>query len=811
MRISCNWLKRHVDLTDIDLVSLGRRFTMSVAELDEIEHVGSGLDRVVIGFVLDVQGLEGKKVRLTSVDCGVHGTLAIICGAPNVSAGQHVAIALPGQRLGDMTIEVADVAGITSHGMICSEKELGLSDESAGILVLNPAEFQGGLVLGTRLDAVLDVSDTIFVIDNKSLTHRPDCWGHRGIAREVAALIVRPLKPLDLDVPFTDAAPITITVEVPADCPRYCAVSLTGVSVAPSPLWLRLMLARTGMRAINNIIDATNFVMLDVGNPLHAFDARALAGGRIGVRRATAGEVFTTLDGTDRPLTADDVVITDGEKATALAGIMGGLHSEIRQDTTSLILEAANFDPARVRTTSQRLGLRTESSARFEKSLDPRLPLDAARSFCVLLKKLFPALEVRSALQDVAQFFAAPTIIETSFDYIRERLGYAVSSGHITQILENLDFTLENDGTEDVRITVPSYRATKDISIREDIVEEVGRVFGYDNIPPEAPSVVLTRPEANTRKRFERTTRHHLAIGAGLDEIQSYSFDDEMFVTRLGLAPGVREALKNPMSAEMPFMRRTIDSHLLMAIEKNARNFTDISIFEIGRVFIPSDAELPEQPTMLGVALAGAPAFIKSSDGSIDKSRTDASWFMRLKGVLGGLSLALERGALRLERGGVAHTWAHPARQAVIYCGDVAIGHLAEIHPLTIKHLDISQHGALAEINLDLWRSLPVVAKRYHPLPRFPAVYRDFAMVVERSVQASALEAAIRGAAPDLIEEVTFQSVFEGGGVPEGMKSLAWSVTLRRPERTLQEADIHQAEEAIWQKALRDVGARPRS
>ncbi len=791
-------------------MALGRRFTMSVAELDDIEEVGTGLDHVVIGYVQDVQALEGRKVRLTTVDCGEHGVRSIICGAANVAAGQFVAVALPGQRLGDLVIEVADVAGITSHGMICSERELGLSDEHAGILVLHAHEVPHGLVPGIRLDAAFPIRDTIFVIDNKSLTHRPDCWGHRGIAREVAALVERPLKSLDLHVPFTEAAPLTISVEDPTDCPRYCAVTLEGARVATSPMWLRLLLSRAGMRPINTIVDATNFVMLDLGNPLHAFDRRALASNRIGVRRAHAGETFTTLDGVVRALNTNDVVITDGTVPTALAGIMGGLDSEIRPDTTDVVLEAANFDPARVRMTAQRLGIRTESSARFEKSLDPRLPSDAAASFCVILRHLCPELRVTSRLQDVAAPFAAPTIIETSFDYIRQRLGHAIDDGRIAQILENLAFGLEATGDGGLRVTVPSYRATKDIGIPEDLVEEVGRVFGYDNIPPAAPSIVLSRPEPNTRKKFERAVRNYLSLSTGLDEIQSYSFDDESFRSRLGLGAPQREALRNPISQEMPFMRRTLDAHLLQAVERNARNLATIGIYEIGRVFLPAPAhELPAQPAMLGVAVAGPPAWVGEGD-AVDRTRTHAFWFMRLKGILEGLADHLERGPLRFERGGVEAAWAHPVRQARILAGEQVIGHIAEVHPLTLKHLDITQHAALAELDLDAWRALPARPRGYRPLPRFPAVYRDFAMVVERTVQASTLADAIRRAAPELIEDVAFQSVYEGPGVPEGQKSVAWSVTLRRPERTLQENDVRAAEEAIW-ASVTAAGATPRA
>ena len=814
MRVSCNWLNRHVDLSGVDLEALGRRFTMAVAELDGVEHVGHGLDHVVIGHVRSVEPIAGKKVRLTSVDCGPHGVRAIVCGAANVAAGQHVAVALPGQRLGDMTIAVSEVAGHVSEGMICSERELGLSEEHAGILVLSDADAGGAsLRPGDRLDATFPVRDTIFVIDNKSLTHRPDCWGHRGIAREVAALIERPLRALAPPVAYTAEAPLTLQVGDLRDCPRYTATCMEGVTVGASPLWLRLLLARSGMRSISNVVDATNFVMLDLGNPLHAFDRRAVRGDRLEVRRARDGEVFETLDGQPRELAASDVVIADAEGAVALAGVMGGLASGVAPDTTALVLEAAAFDPGRVRMTAQRLGLRTESSARFEKSLDPTLPRLAAASFAALMAELCPGLRVTSALQEVAAPDPSPVVIATSCDYIRGRLGHALPDARIVGILTALAFEVHADKDGALRVTVPSWRATKDIGIPDDLVEEVGRVFGYDNIPPSAPEVVLSRPEANTRKRFERTTRSYLALSAGLDELQTYSFDDESWLGRMGLSPtGPRERLMNPISAEMPFMRRHLDAHLLAAMEKNARTFETVQVFEIGRVFLPSEAELPEQPTMLGLGLLAPPAWARDASGAPSRTRTEPSHFMALKGILEGLAEALDRAPLRFVRGGpglIDRPWAHPVRQATVYCGDVMLGVMAELHPALLTRLDVTQHGALAELDLDRWRACAATPLRYRPLPRFPAVYRDFALVVPRAVEAATMADAIRLAAPSLVEDVALQSVYEGPGVPEGDKSVAWSVTLRLSERTLVEADVRSAEDAIWAAAER-IGARPR-
>lgn len=791
MRVSCNWLGRHVDLSGVDLDDLGRRFTMAVAELDGIERVGHDLDQVVLGHVLEVQPIEGKKVRFTKVDCGGHGVRAIVCGAPNVAAGQRVPVALPGQRLGDLTIAVAKVAGVESHGMICSERELGISEDHSGIMTLS-----GDLPLGAPLADVLEgLADTIFVIDNKSLTHRPDCWGHRGIAREVATLVGRPLEPLDAEVRFGSERPLEIQVADLDACPRYSATTMSGVTIGPSPLWLRLLLTRVGMRPINNVVDATNFAMLDTGNPLHAFDRRQIAGDRIIVRKATADERFTTLDGQERQLGPDDLVIADAERAVALAGVMGGLDSEIKDDTRDVILEAANFDSAGVRTTAQRLGLRTESSARFEKSLDPRLVDDGARVFLALVLELCPEARVTSAFIDVARPYPEPTVIALDVTYVEERLGCPVGRERIASILSALDFGVEEAG-QGLRVTVPSWRATKDIAIVEDLVEEVGRFVGYDNIPPAAPEVPVAQPDRNAKKKFERAARELLSGACGLDELQTYSFDDDAFRARAGIENPARIRLQNPISSEEPCLRAALAPHLIQALDKNARGFERVGIYEIGRVFRPRLEGLPHQPTTLGVLVAAMEA--------------PASWFMQGKALLETLAGALERNAPRIEAGGVELAYAHPVRQARLLLGDEVVGVLAELHPLVLHKLGVKHTGFFLELDLDALRVSPERPIGYRPLPRFPAVFRDFAVIVERSTPAGAVGEAIAGADPELISDVTFQSVWTGAGIAETDKSLAWSVTLRHPERTLTDAEAREVEARVWE-AVAKVGGRPRA
>lgn len=789
MRVSTNWLGRHVDLGGVDLDALGRRFTMAVAELDGIEKVGHDLDKVIVGHVLEVHGLEGKKVRLTKVDCGAHGVREIICGAPNVAAGQKVAVALPGQTLGGMTIAVAEVAGIVSHGMICSEKELGLSEDHGGIMTLDAGE-PGQLFV----DAVEGVKDTVFVIDNKSLTHRPDCWGHRGIAREVAALLGKPLKALDADVAFANARPLSIEVRDADACPRYSATTVAGVSIAPSPRWLRLLLQRVGTRPINNVVDATNFAMLDVGNPLHAFDARQISGAKIVVRRAGEGEAFTTLDGQVRKLTGQDLVIADESRAVALAGVMGGLDSEIKGDTKDVVLEAANFDAARVRTTAQRLGLRTESSSRYEKSLDPRLVDDGARVFLKLVLDLCPGATVTSAFMDVAKAYAAPTVLEVGVAYIDQRLGFAVGKERIVGVLRGLDFGVEEQG-DTLRVTVPSWRATKDIGIVDDLVEEVGRVFGYDNIPPRAPLVPVAQPDRNAKKKFERATREVLSNACGLDELQTYSFDDDVFLGRIGVVPGPRVTLRNAISVEQPCMRTAIGPHLLKALDTNARGFGAVTVFEIGRVFEFVEGALPNQPTTLGVLAA-----------NIDGTQS----FARAKALLQTLCGAVERAVPEVVQGGVALAYAHPVRQARLVLGGNQIGVIAEIHPLVLHKLGVKHTGFFIELDLDALRASPIAPIKYRPLPRFPSVFRDFAVIIDKRVAAGDVGKAIAGAAPELIADVAFQSVWTGPGIGEDAKSLAWSVTFRRADRTLTDAEAREAETKIW-AAVAAIGGRPRA
>jgi phenylalanyl-tRNA synthetase beta chain len=681
--------------------------------------------------------------------------------------------------------------------MIASESELGLSEEHEGIMVL-----QGAPKPGTRFGDLFDVEDVLFEIDNKSLTHRPDCWGHRGIAREVAALVGRPLLPMNLEVPYTETQPLNIQIDAPEACSRYLAVTMDGVQIAPSPFWLRILLHRVGIRSINNAVDATNFVMLDLGNPLHAFDARQINGDQISVRWASEGEGFTTLDETERTLKTSDLLIADGERGVALAGIMGGLNSEIQDETTAIVLEAASFNSSTIRMTSSRLGLRTDSSARFEKSLDPNLAEDASRAFCVLLAELCPTLRITSALMDAFPGPIESPVIELNLDLVNRRLGKDIGHETIVNYLSRLGFGVDDQG-EHLIVTVPTWRATKDISIGADLIEEVGRSYGYDNIEPQPPAVTLSKPHPNKQKYFERAARSYLTQAGGLDEVLTYSFDSDPLLEKIDAMPENRVLLRNAISAEMPAMRTSLGPNLLGALLKNERREDRIRLFEIGRVFRPSEGTdtLPHQPTTLGAIIGQKGA----------KGIETIGLFPVMKGLVLGLGKALSRELPRLVQGGVEVPWVHPIRQAQVFVGDACIGYIAEAHPRTLHQLDV-QHGvAMMELDLEAWRAQTERPNDYTPLAKFPAVFRDFAVVVDESVRAGAVQAAIQSVDAVLIKDVEFQSAFRSEDLGQDRKCLAWSITIQHRDRTLQDTEIRGLEEQIWATLADTMGGVQRT
>lgn len=606
MLVSWKWLSRFVDTSGVDPLKFAEQFTTTVAEIDDVVQWGFGLQEVLVADVVGVSPHpNADKLRLATVDLGGR-TVQVVCGAPDLRLGMRVPFVPPGVTLpSGIVVRDGEVRGVPSPGMLASEADLGLSDNHDGLLSLDGCHAEPG----TPLPQAIELEDVLYDVDNKAITHRPDLWGQYGVAREVAAMLKKPLMPLDVEVTLGKQKPLEIRVDADA-CARYVCARMQGIHVAPAPVDARLLLRRLGTRPISNVVDATNLVMLETGNPLHAFDARFLRGNQIVVRLAQVGEKLETLDGQTRDLLPNDCVICDAQGPVALAGIMGGANSEIRPDTVEIVLESANFDAPTVRRTAMRLGLRTESSARFEKALDPVLARDAALRFLKLCQAWSPGAMIVSDLADLGQFTTQPRkqpVIRTTTTYLRERLGVTaqeVSDGWLEECLLRLDFGVKRTG-DALEVAVPSFRATKDVKIPEDLVEELGRHYGYANVKSVAPQVAARPPYTPPLTLLARKIRTFL-VHSGLTEQVLYGFDDEQTRKRLKLEDtGSRLEVKNAISTQHTHMRRNLLPNLLGAAEQGlvqgddgqpAKKGMTVRMFELGRVFnpdVPGDPGLP--------------------------------------------------------------------------------------------------------------------------------------------------------------------------------------------------------------------------
>ncbi|MCH2187424.1 phenylalanine--tRNA ligase subunit beta, partial [Myxococcota bacterium] len=497
MLVSIRWLSRHIDLSGLSPEQICEDLTLSTAEVEGLEPFAPHLSDVLVGHVIERSAHpDADKLSVCRVEVGEEEALTIVCGAPNVASGQKVAVAPVGTVLpGDFKIKKSKIRGVASQGMICSVRELELGDDHDGIWVLDE-----NAEVGASVSQALDLEDFVIEIDNKSLTHRPDLWGHRGIAGELAAIYSRPLKPLEVGLPeWGDGNPFPVRIETSA-CSRYLALPIDGAHAAPSPDWLRFLLLAVGQRPIDQIVDISNFVMLDLGQPNHTFDRQKISGG-INVRMAREKEHLLTLDGEDRSLQASDLVICSEDEPIALAGIMGGENSKVGEDTSALLLEVATFDPVIVRRTSARLALRTDSSARFEKNLDPTLPLVALGHFVRLLQSFQPEIQFPAALTDVGEWIDPAHTLTLRTERVHAALGKAVEEAEVEDILRRLGFGVQS-APAGFSVDVPSARSTKDITIERDLIEEIGRIHRYHNIPEQTLRAHITPPKPDARRNL---------------------------------------------------------------------------------------------------------------------------------------------------------------------------------------------------------------------------------------------------------------------------------------------------------------------
>lgn len=788
MKLSLRWLSRHVDLTGIEPSRILADLTMSTAEIEGLERFGDGLEPLIVGHVRkrekhpDADKLSVCEVDLGHPAEGEGGVVQIVCGAPNVAAGQRVVVIRPGAVLpaaggkGALKIKVGKIRGVESHGMICSESELGLSDEADGIFVL-PKDTK----IGARFVDVCPVQDWVFEIDNKSINHRPDLWGHYGFGRELAAIYGRELKPAVVPQALPqDGESVDIVIDDTDACPRYCGLCIDGVEAGPSPNELRWMLWAVGQRSINLPVDLTNFVMLDLGQPMHAFDKRHVAGKPIVVRRAKPGEKITTLDGQQRKLEADDLLICSGDEPEALAGVMGGEGTMVEGSTTSLFLESANFHATTIRRTSMRLGLRTDASTRFEKAQDPANAETAVHLFLQLLQEHCPGAKAAGPLVDPAGFEYRPTPLRLRRDRLQLKLGMALEDAEVTRILSSLQFAVEVDD-EGFVCTAPSFRATKDIAIEDDLIEEVGRMYRYDNIHEQPLTSSIEPPPHNEELFLVRRMVELCALELRCHEVYNYSFVPDQVLDACGAKGQAYVRVTNPVAPEITRMRRHVLPSLLSTLAGNLRQAAEVRLCETGKGYhaeMKDDHGLPHEVRELAIVFARRDG--AGGEHPYGELRESVQHLLRRLGY-----------PVEMQRtwSGSDQPWVHPARAVAIDRDGSPVGYVAHLHPGVLKGLDLSAQVAIACVDIRALHANGRAAPGYTPVPTYPELPVDVALMVDEATKVAEVEQFLRTTARKLCRTVELFEVYRGENLPPGKKSLNFTVTLGADDRTLTDKD----------------------
>ncbi len=792
MKLSLRWLQRHVDLQGIEPKRILADLTMSTAEMEGMVEIGAGLDDIVVGHVVvRDKHPDADKLSVCQVDLGEASPSQIVCGAGNVAVGQKVAVIRPGATLpasggkGALPIQRAKIRGVESLGMICSEQELGLSEAHDGILVLDP-----GLPAGARLVDVAPVRDQVLEIDNKSVNHRPDLWGHFGFARELAAIYGRELRPL----PALPALPRTgvqvpVRIDDPKACPRYCGLVLQDVRAGASPVELRWLLAAVGQRPINLLVDLTNFVMLDLGQPMHAFDRTRLQGRGIVVRMARNGETLRTLDGQERRLTDQDLLICADDEPVALAGVMGGAGTMIEAGTADLFLESASFHATTIRRTSMRLGLRTDASARFEKAQDPRNAELALGVFWHELHRLCPSARIAGPLSDPAGFDYQPKPIPLRRSRLDLKLGHHVPDAQVQSILGALQFEVA-PAADGFTVRPPSFRATKDIAIEDDLIEEVGRMFRYDNIPAVPLRSVVMVPPREDELFLARRAVEVATAELHFCEAYNYSFTTEALVAGTGAAGQPHLRVKNPVAPEAARIRRHVLPSLLPDVRQNLRHFAEVRLLEHGKGYHPEHRDADRLPAEVReLALVWS-------------RREGADPYFELRE---GLLVLLQRlgcaATIEARHDGQGLPWVHPGRTAAISRGGAVVGYVGRLHPNAERALELPAATAIASLDLRALLGQGRQTAAYRPLAVYPAFPVDVALLAPEAVQVAAVAGMLRQAAPELVQDVTLFEAWRGTGVPAGHKSLNFTVVLLAADRTLNDQDAARYITAVRERA----------
>jgi len=773
MLISINWVRDFVDLDGINIDELIHKFSLSTAEVEnEIFYKGSDISGIVVAEIKSVEEHpKSKKLHLLKVDAGEAELVDVVCGAPNVRVGMKTAFAKLGAQVGDITIAPRDLAGFTSHGMCCSEAELGLSDSNDGIM-----DITEDVAPGTDIKSIYEIDDVIFEVDNKSLTNRPDLWGHYGIAREIAALACRPLKAIetaDLSQ-YKDLPPVDIKIEDEL-CRRYSGIRFENITRKVSPVNMRIRLFYCGMRAINYLADLTNYLMLEMGQPMHAFDSRKVE--KIRVKRFEKPFEFKTLDGVERHIDENTLMICNGDTPVAIAGIMGGLDSEIVDDTTSLTLESANFDAVSVRKSSSRLAHRTDASMRYEKSLDPEMTTVAAARFVKLLSDYDNGVKVTSSLTD--EYIGKYDKVTLNFDkkFVDRYTGIEISNETIVNTLKALGFGVTLNG-DDFTVDVPTWRATKDVTIKADIIEEITRIYGYDNFALNTAAAPLYPVRMFEEKNVEEQIKDLLVKRYSMHEVHSYiwAYADEY--KKLGIEVEENIKLQGAANPNIETIRRSMIPTQLCQVKSNVSFDTDFGIFEIGHVVDGLKADgLCNEKKMLGITL-------------FSKTMSTEELYMKLVNIVSVIMDDIRHKPVSFKAVEPDHAYIHPKNYNVVLCDGKELGKIGLVYPTVLKKIDKKANVVFAEFEIDAVVGAENKGIHYEETSKFPSIDIDLTFV---SDMYAPIKEAIETVNSELIKNVALVGTYSD--------YLGKAITVRlsfvHPERTLTREEVMEIADRI--------------
>lgn len=774
MFISINWIRDFVNLDGIDIKDLIYKFTMSTAEVEGIIEYGKNTRDVVVAKVLSVENVENsKKLHKLVVDIG-DKKVNCICGAPNVKEGIKVAFAKEGSLVNGLSITKTTIAGHESSGMCLSEKELGISDDNSGIMILDDK-----YNIGEDIKNIIPIDDIIYEIDNKSLTNRPDLWGHYGIAREIAAITNRKLKPLEVENldKYNDLKKLDINIEDSNLCYRYTGLTIDNVNKKTSSYKMKTRLTYCGLRPISLLVDMTNYIMLELGQPMHAFDKEFIK--KINVKTLKNDEEFVTLDENKRILKQGTLMIYNENKPVAIAGVMGGENTQITDATTSLFLESANFNAVSVRKTASAIALRTDASARYEKTLDPELTKLAIERFVKVLKDEDDDIKVSSSLSDVYVNKYPVITIDISREYINKKIGVNFTDEMIEKVLTSLYFKIIENKNGNFKIEVPSFRATKDVSGKADIIEEISRIYGYDNIVPQTNLWKVEPVKEDSLRELEYNIKTLLAQKYGMSEVHSYVWYDTKLNSELGIEVHDNLKIVNGLSKLDSTLRYNMVPTMLYAIYKNIKNFDEIGVFEIGRTFdYKEKGKDCVENKVLGI-------------GKSSISKTEEELMFEVKSMIENIANINKHVSLNYVCNSTFDdNFIHPVNSYEVKYGDECLGYISVLNPRIKDAINKKSNIVVAQINIDMLDKIKYLDIQYEEISKYQTVDFDLSIIVDKNVSYFEIEKVIKDANMQYLKSYSLIDIYENEEKLKDKKNITIRFNIGSSDKTLTKEEI---------------------